>query len=161
LVSNIPPECGYDDANQCTCLLRHPISPGSYCFPENVPLPGPDWEALRFDRTNRECPAELTCRWSWSVTPDGSVLTDKEGVQGTETLTAADLAEVDALARSNLLLLAMVEAPPCETPPPDVFISLTLHAGAPAPLEQNVTGCVYADIEDAAIPRLWEIISVY
>jgi hypothetical protein len=161
LASVTQPGCSYEVGRECLCGAPAIDRSGSYCFSEDAPVPGRDWSSFRFAQGAGPCPPESTCRWTWSVTPDGAVVTDKEGVPGAATLGAADLAEVDALVRSDEVLKNMVQGQFCGPPPTDVSISLTIDAGGPAPLEQDVTGCVFSGPDGDPIARLWEIVRVY
>ena len=152
--------CSYSGAGACDCAgLTIDIS-GGFCNAVTEVGPRGVWERLEVDQGAGPCPPAQVCQWTWSVTPDGTLLTVKEGVMATVQLDASDLADLVSLIDGPELRLGMRDGFPCDQPPTDVGVSMSLVLSGDT-LEQDVTGCATTGPEGNVAGQVFSLLGKY
>jgi hypothetical protein len=152
--------CSYSGTGSCDCAGLTVDVSGGFCNAVTEVGPGGVWERLEIDQGAGPCPPEQVCQWTWSVTPDGTVSTMKEGVSATVQLDGSDLADLVSFIDGPELRLGMRDGFPCDQPPTDVGVSMSLVLSGDT-LEQDVTGCATTGPEGNVAGQVFSLLRKY
>jgi hypothetical protein len=153
-------ECGYTREGRCQCggpLIA--CGTGEVCAPVALAGPRGDWVALTVDVGTGPCP-QADCSRRWTFYPDGSVESVREGVPMTATMLGHELSELRTLVDGAELRLAFRDGIPCDGPPTDIGVSMTVSLST-GDISRDVTGCAVSGPEGNVFQRLYEIANRY
>jgi len=133
-------QCDYNAYGVCYCRSALACNYPSYCNPVAAVGPRGQWQTLEIIQGAGPCPPDETCTWRWTITPDGQVDYDKNGVTGTVTLNQVDLDILKKIIDGTELRVALRDGIPCDGPPTDIGVSFRLVLDSQT-LERSATGC--------------------
>lgn len=133
---------------------------GNTCNPVSAVGPRGEWQRFEVHQGAGPCAPGESCTWTWTVTPDGRVDFDKNGMTGSAVLSDNDQMDLERLIDGPELRVALRDGIQCDGPPTDVGVDLRLVLPMQT-LDREATGCAISGPEGNILQRVFQLVTAY